>query len=332
MTQRRPGRRGPGGRDVTPGHRAPPGRRPGDRVGAHLGRMAPQPIVGMRRRTKPRRPLFGVLVEGHGRRTSVVRLRWGAPPAGSGAPGRRLVAQRAGLPTYDERRWARPPPLPPPDSDTWVGLSSLTTPRGRGGVVGGPSRLRRAGSCSPARPATTPRGAPGSRRAGVRGLRDPGRPPARAVADEARARWPVLGRWCCCTAPGVLDVGERGGGGRRLGPPPRGGVRSRPLLHRLAEAVGPHLEAGDVGGRCQLRARGPAHRRRRSGVTRASPVAFLMIAVVISVVGCGLLYLRNRTPSSLESASTTSAAQMGARSPRRAGAAPALVEALTRGP
>jgi hypothetical protein len=30
--------------------------------------MAPQTIVGMRRRTKPRRPLFGILVEGHGRR------------------------------------------------------------------------------------------------------------------------------------------------------------------------------------------------------------------------------------------------------------------------
>jgi hypothetical protein len=47
-----------------------------------------------------------------------------------------------------------------------------------------------------------------------------------------------------------------------------------------------------------------------------SPVAFLMIAVVISVVGCGVLYLRNRTPSSLESGIDNFRREMQALAPR----------------
>ena len=42
------------------------GRRSGDRVGAHLGGMAPEPIVRVRRRTEARVVRFGVVVEGHG--------------------------------------------------------------------------------------------------------------------------------------------------------------------------------------------------------------------------------------------------------------------------
>jgi hypothetical protein len=41
-----------------------------------------------------------------------------------------------------------------------------------------------------------------------------------------------------------------------------------------------------------------------------------MIAVVISVVGCGLLYLRNRTPSSLEAGIDNFRREMQALAPR----------------
>ena len=45
-------------------------------------------------------------------------------------------------------------------------------------------------------------------------------------------------------------------------------------------------------------------------------VAFLMIAVVISVVGSTVLYLRSRTPSSLESGIDTFRREMQALAPR----------------
>jgi hypothetical protein len=47
-----------------------------------------------------------------------------------------------------------------------------------------------------------------------------------------------------------------------------------------------------------------------------NPVAFLMIAVVISVVGCGILYLRNRAPSSLEAGIDNFRREMQALAPR----------------
>ena len=46
------------------------------------------------------------------------------------------------------------------------------------------------------------------------------------------------------------------------------------------------------------------------------PIAFLMIAVVISVVGSLVLYLRSRTPSSLESGIDTFRREMQALAPR----------------
>jgi hypothetical protein len=46
------------------------------------------------------------------------------------------------------------------------------------------------------------------------------------------------------------------------------------------------------------------------------PVAFLMIAVVISAVGSLVLYLRNRTPSSLESGVENFRREMQALAPR----------------
>ncbi len=46
------------------------------------------------------------------------------------------------------------------------------------------------------------------------------------------------------------------------------------------------------------------------------PVAFLMIAVVISIVGSLVLYLRSRTPSSLESGIDTFRREMQALAPR----------------
>ncbi len=45
-------------------------------------------------------------------------------------------------------------------------------------------------------------------------------------------------------------------------------------------------------------------------------VAFLMIAVVISVVGSAVLYLRSRTPSSLESGIDNFRREMQALAPR----------------
>ena len=45
-------------------------------------------------------------------------------------------------------------------------------------------------------------------------------------------------------------------------------------------------------------------------------VAFLMIAVVISVVGSSVLYLRSRTPTSLESGIDTFRREMQALAPR----------------
>ena len=45
-------------------------------------------------------------------------------------------------------------------------------------------------------------------------------------------------------------------------------------------------------------------------------VAFLMIAVVISVVGSAVLYLRSRTPSSLESGIDNFRREMEALAPR----------------
>jgi hypothetical protein len=47
-----------------------------------------------------------------------------------------------------------------------------------------------------------------------------------------------------------------------------------------------------------------------------NPIAFLMIAVVISVVGSLVLYLRSRTPSSLESGIDNFRREMQALAPR----------------
>jgi hypothetical protein len=47
-----------------------------------------------------------------------------------------------------------------------------------------------------------------------------------------------------------------------------------------------------------------------------SPVAFLMLAVVIIVVGCGILYLRNRTPTSYEASVDNFRREMQALAPR----------------
>jgi hypothetical protein len=47
-----------------------------------------------------------------------------------------------------------------------------------------------------------------------------------------------------------------------------------------------------------------------------NPVAFLMIAVVISVVGSVVLYLRSRTPSSLEAGIDNFRREMQALAPR----------------
>ena len=47
-----------------------------------------------------------------------------------------------------------------------------------------------------------------------------------------------------------------------------------------------------------------------------SPVAFLLLAVVISVVGSAVLYLRSRTPTSLEAGIDNFQREMQALAPR----------------
>jgi hypothetical protein len=47
-----------------------------------------------------------------------------------------------------------------------------------------------------------------------------------------------------------------------------------------------------------------------------NPVAFLLLALVISVVGSAVLYLRSRTPSSLESGIDNFQREMQALAPR----------------
>ena len=64
-----------------------------------------------------------------------------------------------------------------------------------------------------------------------------------AVADEARSRWPTVGRIALLHRIGRARRGRVGGRGRRVGPPPGRGVRGGAVLHRHAEAVGAHLEA-----------------------------------------------------------------------------------------
>ena len=56
-----------------------------------------------------------------------------------------------------------------------------------------------------------------------------------------------------------------------------------------------------------------------------SPVAFLLAALVLSVVGCAILVLRHRTPTSLEHGVDSFGRQMEALVPerRRPGAGPA---------
>ena len=47
-----------------------------------------------------------------------------------------------------------------------------------------------------------------------------------------------------------------------------------------------------------------------------TPIAFLLLALVISVVGSAVLYLRSRTPSSLESGIDNFRREMQALAPR----------------
>ena len=47
-----------------------------------------------------------------------------------------------------------------------------------------------------------------------------------------------------------------------------------------------------------------------------NPIAFLLLAAVIIVVGCGILYVRNRAPSSLESGIDNFRREMQALAPR----------------
>src|SRR5690606_11445398 len=101
----------------------------------------------------------------------------------------------------------------------------------------------------------------------------------------------------------------------RLRPPPGGGVRGGPLRHRHPEAHGPHLEAGDVGGRRELGARRPAHHR-RGGAGAVNPVVFLALAAVIVRVGALVLWARNRTPSSFEASIESFRREMQALAPR----------------
>jgi molybdopterin synthase catalytic subunit len=99
------------------------------------------------------------------------------------------------------------PPLTPPDGDTWVGLSGAPLPVAEaaawavrpdcGGLVlfSGTARDHADGR-------------PGVERLEYEAYESQVVPRLRAVADEARLRWPVLGRLVLLHRIGVLEVGE----------------------------------------------------------------------------------------------------------------------------
>jgi molybdopterin synthase catalytic subunit len=99
------------------------------------------------------------------------------------------------------------PPLTPPEGDTWVGLSGAPLPVAEaaawavrpdcGGLVlfSGTARDHADGR-------------PGVERLEYEAYESQVVPRLRAVADEARLRWPVLGRLVLLHRIGVLEVGE----------------------------------------------------------------------------------------------------------------------------
>ena len=67
------------------------------------------------------------------------------------------------------------------------------------------------------------------------------------IADEARRRWPVIGRIVLLHRIGVLALEECSVVVVVSSPASGGGVRGRPVVHRHPQGHGPHLEAGDLG-------------------------------------------------------------------------------------
>jgi len=98
-------------------------------------------------------------------------------------------------------------PLTPPDGDTWVGLSAASLPVGEatawavrpdcGGVVlfSGTARDHAEGR-------------PGVSSLTYEAYEEHAIPRLRAVADEARSRWPAIGRIALLHRTGELAVGE----------------------------------------------------------------------------------------------------------------------------
>jgi molybdopterin synthase catalytic subunit len=100
-----------------------------------------------------------------------------------------------------------PPPLAPPEGDTWLGLTASPLPVGEavswavrpdcGGLVlfSGTARDHAEGR-------------PGVERLEYEAYDTQVVPRLREVADEARARWPVLGRIALLHRTGLVEVGE----------------------------------------------------------------------------------------------------------------------------
>ena len=222
-----------------------------DRVGAHLGGVAPEPIVRVRRRTEARVVRFGVVVEGH-----VARLTAAARPRGAGC-GARLpydepdgLDRRARSLPRGRRGWASTSaPLPVAEAVAWAVRPDC------GGLVlfSGTARDHAAGR-------------PGVAAPRVRGLR--GRRSCRGSTrwpTRPGSRWPVLGRIVLLHRTGVLEVGEAAVV-VVVSAPHRGEAfdAARFCIDTL-KAFGADLEARDLGRRRELGPRSAAHRRRRKG-------------------------------------------------------------------
>src|SRR5690606_36245446 len=167
------------------------GRRP------HLGGVAPEPVGGVRRRTMPRDGRPGVVFAGHaaesnGERSVADRASGaGAATPGCGACAATDAAPELTLPSGDTSLGLSASPLPVAEAVSWA------VRRDCGAVVlfSGTARDHAPGR-------------PGVARREYEAYESQVVPRLAAIAEEARARWPDVGRIALLHRTGVLAVGE----------------------------------------------------------------------------------------------------------------------------
>jgi hypothetical protein len=150
------------------------------------------------------------------------------------------MARAVALPAYHERDG--PGDAPRPALGRYLaGALGGPAAGGRGAGLGRAARLR--GRRPVLRHGPRPRRGPARGRALEYEAYEARSCPAGEGGARGRCRWPVVGRIALLHRVGVLAVGESARGRRGLGPAPARGVRRRPLLHRLAQALCADLEA-----------------------------------------------------------------------------------------